>query len=227
MTKKLKNPTGLAAQAAAHALRKILAHHESDGGPSQGTLILDADEDEHFDPMAGWSDEAVSRNKSHFCLLLKPQIVLRSEMTKDSMVVLAALQATLQSHTILDVANIDDPVSGRVMTRYLVRITRDVLSKFRIRTHAVLTGLQAFSPSAICRSRHDGVPLEVLLDLRAESSDFDRLVPQTNATFRYDKFNRLRLRNNVTSAVPNTTDRSNNHLQHQTVRITSVIGGPC
>ncbi|KAL5488078.1 FMP27 [Sanghuangporus weigelae] len=200
MTKKIKNPTGLAAQAAANALRKILTYHDNDGRPSQAYQASETSDDGEFDPMAGWSDEAVSRNKSHFCLLLKPQVVLRSETTKDSMLVLAALQATLQSHTILDVANIDDPISGRVMTR----------------THAVLTGLQAFSPSTTCRSRRDGVPLEVLLDLRAESADFDRLVPQTNATFRYDKFNRLRLRNKVTSAVPNSVDQSNEHLQHQT-----------
>ncbi|KAL5508278.1 FMP27 [Sanghuangporus vaninii] len=200
VTKKIKNPTGLTAQAAANALRKILTHHDNDGRPSQASQASETGDDDEFDPMSGWSDEAVSRNKSHFCLLLKPQVVLRNETTKDSMLVLAALQATLQSHTILDVANIDDPISGRVMTR----------------THAVLTGLQAFSPSAACRSRHDGVPLEVLLDLRAESSDFDRLVPQTNATFRYDKFNRLRLRNKVTSVVPSSVDQSNEHLQHQT-----------
>jgi hypothetical protein len=45
------------------------------------------------------------------------------------------------------------------------------------------------------------VPLEMLIDHRYKSSDFDRLVPQTDATFHYDKFNRLRLRNNVTSVT--------------------------
>jgi hypothetical protein len=65
------------------------------------------------------------------------------------------------------------------------------------------------------------VPLEVLIDLRCESNDFDRLVPQTDATFHYDKFNRLRLRNNVTSAARGSTESSapnrDHHLQDQTV----------
>jgi len=34
------------------------------------------------------------------------------------------------------------------------------------------------------------VPLEVLVDLKCESNEFDRLVPQTDAMFHYDKFNR-------------------------------------
>jgi hypothetical protein len=62
------------------------------------------------------------------------------------------------------------------------------------------------------------VPLEVLIDLRCESNDFDRLVPQTDATFHYDKFNRLRLHNNVTSAMlPPSKSDARDHLQDQTV----------
>ncbi|KAH8113231.1 golgi-body localization protein domain-containing protein [Phellopilus nigrolimitatus] len=195
--KKARNSTGAAAQAAAHALKKILIGSDDE---SNSELGIDAADLSASSPMDGWS-EGVSLNKSHFCLLLKPQIVLRSEASKDSVLVLAAVQATLQSFDILDTANISDPVSGRVMTR----------------SHAVLSGLQTFSPSSTCPARHDGVPLEVLIDLRAESDDFDRLVPQTDAAFRYDKFNRLRLRNNVTSIVAkNSSDHSNGHLQHQT-----------
>lgn len=70
--------------------------------------------------------------------------------------------------------------------------------------------------------RDSCVPLEVLIDLRCESNEFDRLVPQTDATFHYDKFNRLRLRNNVTSviaraSVDDTALVNDNHLQDQTV----------
>ena len=66
-------------------------------------------------------------------------------------------------------------------------------------------------------SGKDYVPLEVLIDLRADNSDFDRLVPQTDATFQYDKFNRLRLRNDVTSVAKNS-QHAHSHLQNQTVR---------
>jgi hypothetical protein len=156
-----------------------------------------------FDPMSGWSHEGVSLEKSHFCLLLKPQVILRCDGAKDSVLVLAAGQATLQSYSILDSANIEDAVSGKIMTR----------------NAANLSGLQTFTPSPFCPIRHSGIPLEVIVDLRAESNEFERLVPQTDATFRYDKFNRLRLRNDMMTMTSKPEGHPNSHLQHQTVRI--------
>jgi hypothetical protein len=73
-----------------------------------------------------------------------------------------------------------------------------------------------FAPSTTS-TREECVPLEVLVDLRCESREFDRLVPQTDASFRYDKFNRLRLRNDVRSTGQTATDNSQDHLHHQTV----------
>ena len=64
------------------------------------------------------------------------------------------------------------------------------------------------------------VPLEVLIDLRCASNYFDRLVPQTDAILHYDKFNRLRLRNNATAATRSSTDSEDevhNHLHSQNV----------
>jgi hypothetical protein len=43
-----------------------------------------------------------------------------------------------------------------------------------------------FAPSK-SRMPEDRLPLEVLVDLRCESQDFDRIVPQTDASFQYDK----------------------------------------
>jgi len=81
-----------------------------------------------------------------------------------------------------------------------------------------VTGLQTFSPSATNDSGEECVPLEVLIDLRCENSAFDRLVPQTDASFQYDKFNRLRLRNNSTSLTQTTHEPNHphDHLQNQT-----------
>lgn len=111
--KKTRNPTGAAAQAAAQALRKILIGNEGDATAVHAPEVEDSN---IFNPMDGWS-EGVSLKKSHFCLLLKPQIVLRSEATKGSVCVLAAVQATMQAFAIVDTANVEDPISGRVMTR--------------------------------------------------------------------------------------------------------------
>ena len=81
--------------------------------------------------------------------------------------------------------------------------------------------MQTFSPSEENTTHEGYVPLEILLDLRCENSAFDRLVPQTDAILQYDKFNRLRLRNNITSVarVRRNSDEPLHHLQNQIVRI--------
>jgi hypothetical protein len=95
------------------------------------------------------------------------------------------------------------------------------------RNYSSLTGLQAFAPATSVNCGDGCVPLEVLIDFRCENSDFDRLAPQTDATFHYDKFNRLRLRNNVTSVGRTASEQStlvnNNHLQNQTVSIFTIF----
>lgn len=67
------------------------------------------------DPLDGWSD-GVTPRKSHCCILLKPQVVLTEEES-GAVCVVAAVQAKLQSFAIMDNANIDDPISGKIMTR--------------------------------------------------------------------------------------------------------------
>jgi hypothetical protein len=104
------------AQAAAHALRKILT---GERGPNTATHVSESHmqhASDAMDPLSGWSD-GVSLRKSHFCLLLKPQIVLRSETNADSVCVLAAVQAKLQSFAIMDTSNVEDPISGKIMSR--------------------------------------------------------------------------------------------------------------
>ncbi|KAG6896106.1 hypothetical protein C0992_010275 [Termitomyces sp. T32_za158] len=157
---------------------------------------------EKFNALDGWS-EGVSLRKSHFCLLLNPQIAMRGEGPKDS-IILAAGQARLQVFTIMDNNNVDDPVSGKVMSR----------------SDTSLSGLQTFAPTSLVARDSLCVPFEVLIDPRCESSAFDQLVPQTDAIFRYDKFNRLRLRNNVTSVTREPCGSSSSardrHLQDET-----------
>ncbi|GLB33910.1 putative RNA pol II promoter Fmp27 protein [Lyophyllum shimeji] len=190
------------AQMAASALKKMLKGDSSKPSVEISTSKEPAPSLEEFDPLEGWS-EGLSLRKSHCCLLLKPQVVLRGEGSKGALVV-AAVQAKLQAYTIMDDSNADDPICGKVMSRSLTS----------------LSGLQTFAPAEMIAAENLYVPLEVLLDLRCESTAFDQLVPQTNATFLYDKFNRLRLRNNITSATRSSTDRSttigDSHLQDQT-----------
>lgn len=102
---------GSTALMAASAIRKML---KGDGN-TKTSIDINRAAFENPDPMDGWS-EGVSLTKSHYCLLLKPQIVLRGETSTEACVV-AAAQAKLQSFAIMDLANFDDPASGMVMSR--------------------------------------------------------------------------------------------------------------
>ena len=131
------------ASMAASAIRKIL----------KGDGDINRNANENPDPMDGWSEE-VSLTKSHYCLLLKPQIVLQGETPREACIV-AASQAKLQSFAIMDLANFDDPVSGKVMSRYVDPIYYSECG-FHARIHSnytSLTGFQAFAPLESCRHR--------------------------------------------------------------------------
>ncbi|GJJ07408.1 hypothetical protein Clacol_001610 [Clathrus columnatus] len=130
----------------------------------------DPDTSKGRDSLLGW-EHGISEYKAHLCLLLKPQVVLQSNHPQDFTLLLAADHVVLRNHGIVDDANVEDHVSGLIMQR------------------------QA-SPNPASTTH---LPFEVFLDIRCESHEFKRIVPQTHATLRYDKFNKLRLRNNVTT----------------------------
>jgi len=69
-----------------------------------------------LDPLEGWK-EGVSLKQSHFCVLLKPQIVLHSELSEDSTCVVAAGVTKLEINDIMDNENADDPINGTIMSR--------------------------------------------------------------------------------------------------------------
>lgn len=222
-TEKSKTSAG-AAQTAASALRRMLA-----GG--RGSTSLDVQTDVASDPsdvkpLDGW-DEGVVLRKRHFCLLLKPQIILQStdpssNVNTESVVILAAVQARLQVFKIMDASNLEDPISGHIMHRYFFFYGEGLTdSQSPKRNYMSLDGLQTFCPTDSDPYDSGSVPLEVLIDYRCESDSFDRIVPQTNANCLYDRFNRLRLRNNVASAAYSKSERAHRgrqaHLQNDTV----------
>jgi hypothetical protein len=102
---------GSTAQLAASALRKMLKMDYS-----KSSVEVSTEKPRNaVDPLNGWSN-GVSLRKGHCCLLLKPQIVMREQEPEETCIV-AAVQAKLQSFTIMDDSNVDDPVSGKVMSR--------------------------------------------------------------------------------------------------------------
>jgi hypothetical protein len=82
-----------------------------------------------------------------------------------------------------------------------------------------LTAMQAFYPADRDQERADFVPLEILLDVRSQTSDFERIIPQTSASLQHDKFNQLRLRNTSrsTQLACDLTSQDTHHLRHNMV----------
>ena len=118
-TDKHKGP----AQAAAVAVKKLLGGDTNASTPSVDFAPQTVSKlPPSVDPLHGWA-EGVSARKGHFCLLLKPQIVLRSTEDNDAVCVLAAVQGKLKTFSIMDDANIHDPISGKVMNRCIVQLT--------------------------------------------------------------------------------------------------------
>lgn len=146
---KHKGPAASAQAAAAQAVRKILGGGENTSG---GRTSIDITSQPDFqnatskDPMRGWSD-GVSLRKSHFCLLLKPQVVLRSEASAESVCILAAVQGKMQSYRIMDDANADDPISGKVMSRYSLLLNGD-----RVWPHAL--PVETLLRLPVCKPSH-------------------------------------------------------------------------
>ena len=102
------------------------------------------------DPELGWTDE-VAVKKSHFCLLLKPQIVLSSELDEASILIAVASSATFQTFGILDKEHIDDPVNGPIMNRSveLDSCLQSTLNVFQeLRVLACSTGIRPRSTQA-------------------------------------------------------------------------------
>lgn len=96
-----------AAARAATALRRI--------------LTADSGNEEHVQSDTEESASRITQEKSHFCVLLKPQIALHNEEEEDAVIHIAAMEASLTSHTLIDPDYIDDAVNGYVMRRSVNR----------------------------------------------------------------------------------------------------------
>jgi hypothetical protein len=185
-------------------MQYIMTDENEDAPPAE----KDTFDDEEVDPSFGISDEYEVR-RSNVCVLLKPQIVLRSLADDKSTVILTAIRSRIQNYSVKDPRVEEDSVNERVMYR----------------NYASIDGLQAFHPSKHCsyqqrakeRNGFLHVPLETLIDLKYETRDFERIAPRTYAQMHYDKFNRLRLHDSNRPLVDDndSQDLSVDHLRHR------------
>jgi hypothetical protein len=130
---------------------QVMVESPTEDGPDSSLL------DDDIDASEGISDQFDVR-RSTICVLIKPQIVLRSEMDERSTIVLTATRTRLRNFSVIDPRSEEDSVNERVLHR----------------NYFTLDGLQAFHPSDSCtflataneRSGFVYVPLETLVDFR-------------------------------------------------------------
>lgn len=183
-------------------------------------------------PWEGLSDN-LTIEKKHCFVLLQPQIALRSNVDDESIVIMAANVVELEMFSVLDKEDLDDPVNARVMRRFVLPFCSLSLNSpsFQLtdksspsivfcRSYGTMTDLQAFCPSTIndSESGSDFLPLEVMYDTMSVTTDFEKIVPQTNVSLQYDKFNQLRLRNKLRPMLaPGADSELSEHLKHHMV----------
>lgn len=116
-------------------------------------------------------------------LCLQPQISLRSTADENAVILLAVDEISFKVFSIKDM---DGP--NQTITDVLSRNTVD------------LVGMQAFSPTDSSLERTNGMnreleflPREVFVDVRSESSDYERIVLKTDLIATFDRFNTLRV----------------------------------
>ena len=115
--------------------------------------------------------------KSMICLLLKPQIVLRSEVDDSSCVVLSSIRTRITNFSVRDpTVSEEDEINEKVMNRNYIFFDR----------------IEAWHPNDASAQDLTALPLEVLLDERQTHSGFSRVMPRTDAAVQYDKFNKVR-----------------------------------
>ncbi|PVG00036.1 hypothetical protein CPB86DRAFT_872242 [Serendipita vermifera] len=126
--------------------------------------------------------------RNHFCLLYKPQIVLKSNLDDESVIIIAANDAALQTMNIMD-TKVTDAVNAHILTK----------------NYVILSGMQLFSPSLQGSTNGKGMhlPYEVFLDDLCETIEYERIVMHTSCVVQYDKYNRLRLRT-ASQATPHS-----------------------
>ncbi|CAH7672088.1 golgi-body localization protein domain-containing protein [Phakopsora pachyrhizi] len=150
-------------------------------------------------------------DSSDLILLLQPQIAFRSNVDDVSTVILTAFHAQLKCFEVLDSSHIDDPVNAKVMRRYFGTVLG-----FQMFYPNELSLITQSSPRYGTLGHQCLVPLEVLVDLRLETTDFDRLIGRCTVDVAYDAFNQLRIRRRSAGADSSFSTASQPHLRSST-----------
>ena len=152
------------------------------------------DEDWQFNVNLGdGNPKSILTEHSHYCILLKPQIVLRSELDDESVVILAANDMVLQLIDHMNTLKLPDPVKAHERTKYACCPDPKVRVFIFFRIHIFLDGMQVFAPRKDMHEVIDKVrlPLELFVDEGCRSSDFEPIVRHTTLAVQYDRHNLL------------------------------------
>ncbi|KAH8922727.1 hypothetical protein BT69DRAFT_216657 [Atractiella rhizophila] len=145
--------------------------------------------------------------RSHFFRLTNPQILLQSERSEGSRLILSIAKLDGRVFSVVDTNAREDAVHSLVLHR----------------SYVTLDALQVFFPTFTNRPHWEGnfIPSDHLYESRggmqdAEDTGLKRVVPMSFVGLRYDKFNQLRISK---SFVQPGTAPSNEHLKRGVDRL--------
>ncbi|KDN42722.1 hypothetical protein K437DRAFT_237559 [Tilletiaria anomala UBC 951] len=173
-------------------VEKSLSKADSDSALITKPMLSDAH--------AGIRDDFEVR-KSNICVLINPQIVLRSELDDSSCAIVSAMRTHLTNYFVRDTGVDEDDVNEKVMNRNFLSF--DKVECWHPRDATPTSGFLT-------------LPLEVLLAEDQRDDAFRRIMPRTDCAVQYDKFNKLRLRDASRQCTQGGSDlpMTQDHLRH-------------
>ncbi|WEW61240.1 Protein SABRE [Emydomyces testavorans] len=172
-------------------LRDAKRFVNADDAPSHDGKQEQLEKQDDIDP------EFIAQN-SYYVRLIAPQIQLQSEKNKKSVALVTAKGMQLKVISIRDKQRESDDVSGLVQRRFTLDMDSAqffIATQKTFSSHAhIYCGNRYGNPSGVAWP--PWVSLESMFEFDRDPSGLSRIIQKTSASFRYDKYNTLRLKYN-------------------------------
>ena len=175
------------------------------------------------------SSEGFAVQDSYHLRLIAPQIQLQSKKSPANVVLVTARETELRVVQIMDRDRLSDDVSGLVQRRFSLDMDGVQFFVTNLKSAKNVVFLEALEPyGASTKSKWPPwAPLETNFDFETVPFGLARVVHQTSASLRYDRYNNLRLKYNSEIAAdgssdPNTARDTESRMDHLWVNFPHV-----
>ncbi|KAG5519005.1 hypothetical protein PMAC_002536 [Pneumocystis sp. 'macacae'] len=135
---------------------------------------------------------------SYVFKLFAPQIQLQSEKNTQAIAIMTAQNMQLKVFSIMDKSMTDDIINGLVQQKYIVKMdnAQVFVSKKEDFVDNSINLFHTNTYGSVKSNWSPWIPLESIYDFTTTPIAFTRVIDQTSASFKFIKYNRLRLKKN-------------------------------